>query len=141
MSSHPPVTPKLPFAGLPATPRPTRQVFYPKIKTDVDSAYGSAASSATSEKALWFPQAYIDTRQRHPDSMIFVNATIPLSPPYSAASVEAPQAEFDGLAPRKRNAFARLFSCLGREEKARRRHNSLYTQYEKVGAPLHWTEY
>jgi hypothetical protein len=46
---------------------------------------------------------------------------------------------FEGLAPRRRNGFARLFCCFGREERARRR-VVRETEYEKVGEKCHWTE-
>jgi hypothetical protein len=82
------------------------------------------------------PQSVIDTRHRRRDSMIFVNATIPLSP---ASSINS-ESPFDGLAPRKRSAFARLFCCLGREERNRRR-AMRSMEYEKVGEKCHWTEY
>lgn len=124
--------PKSPFGGLPSSPRPDRQMLYP-INTNLRC--DSATPSSTSEKAS--PEVFVDTRKRNRDSLIFVNATIPLSP---ASSVDSRELPYDGLAPRKRNAFARLFCCLGRQERARRRAmRSL--EYEKVGEKCHWTEY
>lgn len=84
-----------------------------------------------------------DTRVRNADSMIFVNATIPLSPVSTTSdrsALEEREAPFEGLAPRKRNGLARLFCCFGREERARRRAQR-FAEYEEVGTGGHWSEY
>ncbi|KAF2004683.1 hypothetical protein P154DRAFT_36289 [Amniculicola lignicola CBS 123094] len=83
-----------------------------------------------------------ERRIRNQDSLIFVNATIPLSPtaPNHQENTSAP---YDGVAPRKRSGFARLFCCFGREERARRRAVRMEwnnMSYEKVGEDIHWTE-
>ncbi|KAF1832058.1 hypothetical protein BDW02DRAFT_571468 [Decorospora gaudefroyi] len=87
------------------------------------------------------PSPYSSTSEKQyrdsPD--IFASATIPLSP---ASTSWSPRKEnpYAGLEPRKRNAFARLFCCLGREERARRR-VVWATEFETVGDKVHWSEY
>lgn len=71
---------------------------------------------------------------------IFADATIPLSPMSTASSSLSKENPYEGLEPRKRSGLARLFSCLGREERARRRMNRSL-EFEKVGDKCHWTEY
>ncbi|KAF2742094.1 hypothetical protein M011DRAFT_413251 [Sporormia fimetaria CBS 119925] len=130
-----PTQEKSPFPGLPKSPRPNQQAFSPN-----PSLYNGSGSPVTSEKTM--PQAFVDRRRRSPSSLIFVDATIPLSPPCSvtSSSHESLDAPLEGLAPRKRTGFARFFSCLGREERARRR-TQRPSDYVKVGESCHWTEY
>jgi hypothetical protein len=86
------------------------------------------------------PRTLVETQQyRNRDSLIFINATIPLSPS-STASSPSKENPYDGLAPRKRSGLARLFCCFGREERARRR-IVRDTEFEKVGEMGHWSEY
>ncbi|PVI01901.1 hypothetical protein DM02DRAFT_654044 [Periconia macrospinosa] len=126
--------PNSPFGGLPSSPRANRQPLTPINTTGVPY---SDNMSAASEKST-SPSSFIDTRQRNRDSLIFANATIPLSP-QASPSMEYKEQPFEGLAPRPRNGLARLFCCFGREERARRRAmRSL--EYEKVGEKCHWSE-
>ena len=120
--------------GLPPSPRPDRHEL-PRLETDF--RYDMNKHSATSEKSQ---PSFVDSRVRRQDSLIFVNATIPISPT-SSTSLESPHgAPMDGLAPRRRSPLARLFCCFGREERARRR-AARFTDYEKVGEASHWSEY
>jgi hypothetical protein len=128
--------PKSPYAGLPTSPYPTRVQKLSPIDTSFRN--DSACPSSTSEKVS--PSVFIDTRIRRKDSLIFVNATIPLTPVTSSSFNEKDNSPFDGLVPRKRSAFARLFCCLGRQEKARRA-AMRGLEYEKVGEKMHWSEY
>ncbi|KZM18613.1 uncharacterized protein EKO05_0000666 [Ascochyta rabiei] len=98
--------------------------------------------SSSSETLASQPQrATPPTRHhRNQDSLIFINATIPLSPASSTSNDSSSDTLLDGLAPRKRSGFARLFCCFGREERARRRALRA-TQFEKVGEKCHWSEY
>ncbi|KAF2658190.1 hypothetical protein K491DRAFT_577072, partial [Lophiostoma macrostomum CBS 122681] len=124
-----------PYTSLPPSPRPDRHDL-PQLNTNI--RYDSAPPSATSERPQ--RQAFVDRRERRQDSLIFVNATIPLSPT-SSTSLHSPREDpLDGLAPRKRSPIARLFCCFGREERARRK-ATRFTEYEKVGEPCHWSEY
>ncbi|CAI6330496.1 unnamed protein product [Periconia digitata] len=130
--------PNSPFGGLPSSPRAFRQTLDP-INTSLRPATSGNPSPYTdsaSEKQS--PQSFIDNRQRNRDSLIFANATIPLSPNASPI-MEYKEQPFDGLAPRPRNGLARLFCCFGREERARRR-AMRFAEYEKVGEKCHWTE-
>ncbi|KAH7128632.1 hypothetical protein B0J11DRAFT_275403 [Dendryphion nanum] len=135
MSGLTPPTPSNPFVGLPASPRPSSR---PTL-SPLDTSSNMSTRSSTSEKTL--QGSFNDNRERRRDSLIFVNATIPLSPPNYPVYQPQTQAPFDGLAPRKRNAFARLFCCFGREERARRNINMRFTEYEQVGEKNHWSEY
>ncbi|KAH7371343.1 hypothetical protein BKA66DRAFT_424140 [Pyrenochaeta sp. MPI-SDFR-AT-0127] len=136
MSSLPPCSP----TGLPSSPRANRQM---QALSPLDTSFSSDGSrtpspySGASEKPS--PQSLVDTRHRNHDSLIFINATIPLSPASSTSSLQKEE-PYEGLAPRKRSGFARLFSCFGREERARRRVTRA-TEFEKVGESCHWTEY
>lgn len=130
--------PNSPFGGLPTSPRAFRTPLEP-INTSLRPATSvgtSPYSDSVSEKQS--PQSFTDNRQRRRDSMIFVNATIPLSPEASPV-MKYEEQPFDGLAPRPRNGLARLFCCFGREERARRRAQR-FAEYEKVGEKCHWTE-
>ncbi|KAF1952374.1 hypothetical protein CC80DRAFT_179553 [Byssothecium circinans] len=124
--------------SLPSSPRATRQTLAP-LNTSLrptTSPDPSPYADLVSEKS---PQSFVDNRQRSRDSLIFANATIPLSPDMPPPSMEYKEQPFDGLAPRRRNGIARLFCCFGREERARRRANR-FTEFEKVGEKCHWTE-
>ncbi|KAF2801001.1 hypothetical protein K505DRAFT_320105 [Melanomma pulvis-pyrius CBS 109.77] len=139
------------LVGLPANPRAQRQMLYP---LDTSMSMGSAPSQHSQHSSYsslppppYTPtekpsrQVFIDPRVRNADSLIFANATIPLSPTSSTSSDSQSQSQpLNGLAPRKRNGFARLFCCFGREERARRRF-ARDNDYEKVGGDLHWSEY
>ncbi|KAF2998824.1 hypothetical protein E8E13_002246 [Curvularia kusanoi] len=119
--------------GLPKSPRATRPMLSP-LATSFPAQDASTPSSSSETLA--------DTRHhRNADSLIFSNAVIPLSPA-SATSNESSNDTLllEGLAPRKRNGFVRLFCCFGREERARRK-VLRETQYEKVGEKMHWSEY
>ncbi|KAH7084156.1 hypothetical protein FB567DRAFT_76369 [Paraphoma chrysanthemicola] len=124
--------------GLPTSPRANRQMLSP-----LDTSFPSNESrtpisvSPYSDKAS--PQSSIDTRHRNRDSLIFINATIPLSPS-STSSSPSKENPYEGLVPRKRSGLARLFCCFGREERTRRR-IMRETEFEKVGEPSHWSEY
>ncbi|OAL02959.1 hypothetical protein IQ06DRAFT_122295 [Phaeosphaeriaceae sp. SRC1lsM3a] len=124
--------------GLPASPRANRQMLLPidttfsedtRSQTEPPPPYSDAAS----------PQTLVETRHRNRDSLIFINATIPLSPS-STSSSPIKENPYEGLAPRKRSGLARLFCCFGREERARRR-VIRETEFEKVGEAGHWSEY
>ncbi|KAF2279244.1 uncharacterized protein EI97DRAFT_430341 [Westerdykella ornata] len=123
--------PKSPYPSLPASPRANRSQLF-SINTDVCNT----TTPPMSEKTV--PQDLVDRRGRRRDSLVFIDATIPTSP-LSSTSTHEPDAAFDGLVPRRRNGFARLFSCFGREERARRR-TERHTEYVKVGEDRHWTE-
>ncbi|EOA86262.1 hypothetical protein ACJQWK_11815 [Exserohilum turcicum] len=119
-----------PFGGLPASPRANRhmQTLSPlDTSFPLDKPHASSPLSANSEKPA-------------PKRDIFAEATIPLSPVSSTSSSPYKENPFEGLEPRKRSGFARLFCCLGREERARRRMNR-HMEFEKVGEKCHWTEY
>lgn len=124
--------------GLPSTPRATRQELSP-LDTSFRPKPGQYSDLSTSStEKVSSAQSFRDDRQRRRDSLIFANATIPLSPPPSSPSTfkESP---FEGVTPRRRNPFVRLFCCLGREERARRR-AAWADEFEKVGEKRHWTE-
>jgi hypothetical protein len=125
--------------GLPSSPRANRQMLSP-LDTSFSSNESTTPSpySDKSEKAS--PQSLIDTRHRNRDSLIFINATIPLSPTSSTTSSTYKESPYEGLTARKRSGFARFFCCFGREERARRR-IIRETEFEKVGEPGHWSEY
>ncbi|KAL5114079.1 hypothetical protein ACEQ8H_008056 [Pleosporales sp. CAS-2024a] len=125
--------------GLPASPRADGHVLSP-ISTLCPS---NASSTKPSPYADTSPRTIVETQYRRRDSLIFANATIPLSPSSSSSSTSSsPSKEnpYQGLAPRKRSAFARLFCCFGREERARRR-VLRETEIQKVGDMGHWSEY
>jgi hypothetical protein len=129
-------SPNSPY-GLPASPRATRSGLTP-LNTSFRFPPPRSTSSTPSPNEKRSPHSFIDSRPRRRDSLIFVNATIPLSPPPSPPSTfrENP---FEGVTPRRRNPFARLFCCLGREERARRR--AVWAdEFEQVGEKRHWTE-
>jgi hypothetical protein len=113
-----------PYAGLPASPRTTRQALSP-----IDTSFSTHPEQTT---------PYSDKTARSRSSLIFANATIPLSPSSTASSPR--ENPYEGLAPRKRSGLARLFCCFGREERARRR-VVRETEYEKVEVAGHWSEY
>jgi hypothetical protein len=122
--------------GLPSSPKAFRHPL-PALDTNF-RAPSSLYSDTTPEKKS--APSFIDTRQRNRDSLIFANATIPLSPVSSTTeSMDYKEQSFDGLAPRRRNGFARLFCCFGREERARRRATK-EMDYEKPREKCHWTE-
>ncbi|KAF2127658.1 hypothetical protein P153DRAFT_398254 [Dothidotthia symphoricarpi CBS 119687] len=112
----------MPPQGLPSTPRATRPALSP-----LHTTFPSTPA----------PPPY-STQPFKPSDSIFANATIPLSPASSSASSSS-SSPYDGLAPRKRNPIVRLFSCFGREERARRRVERA-EGFEKVGEGGHWTE-
>ncbi|KAH7385334.1 hypothetical protein DE146DRAFT_759580 [Phaeosphaeria sp. MPI-PUGE-AT-0046c] len=125
--------------GLPASPRADRQMLLP-----IDTTFSLDQSRSHTEPPPPYsdasPQTLSSARQhRNRDSLIFINATIPLSPS-STSSSPIKENPYDGLAPRKRSGLARLFCCFGREERARRR-VIRETEFEKVGEAGHWTEY
>lgn len=124
--------------GLPSSPRATRSNLTPINTTlrPTTSPYSDGSASPNEKDSA--NSSFVDTRTRRRESLIFVNATIPLTPasPVSSTYKEEP---FQGLAPRRRNPFLRLFCCLGREERARRR--AVWADdFEKVGEKRHWTE-
>jgi hypothetical protein len=121
-------SPPSPYAGLPASPRATRQALSP-----IDTSFST--HSTLQEQSM---TPYSDKTARSRSSLIFANATIPLSPSSTASSPR--ENPYEGLAPRKRSGLARLFCCFGREERARRR-VVRDTEYEKVGVAGHWSEY
>ncbi|OAL47440.1 hypothetical protein IQ07DRAFT_116230 [Pyrenochaeta sp. DS3sAY3a] len=139
MSSIPPFSP----TGLPSSPRVTRpgNLLSPldtSFQFPANQAQSPSPYSGLSEKQS--PQSLVDTRHRNRDSLIFINATIPLSPASSTSSSTFKEQPYDGLVPRKRSGLARLLCCFGREERARRR-MIRETEFEKVGEACHWTEY
>jgi hypothetical protein len=134
------------LVGLPASPRSPRQMLYP-----IDT--GMSMNSPTGKHSSYTPspygtpreipsrQVFLDPRTRSPESMIFANATVPLSPTTSSnGSSRSEGKALDGLAPRKRNGFVRLFCCFGRDERARRR-IARDNDFQKVGDVHHWSEY
>ncbi|KAF1926908.1 uncharacterized protein M421DRAFT_422150 [Didymella exigua CBS 183.55] len=124
--------------GLPTSPRANRQMLLP-LDTSFP-AQDSTPSSSSDTLASQSQQPTPNTRHRNHDSLIFINATIPLSPASSTSNDSSSDALLDGLTPRKRNGFVRFFCCFGREERARRR-VFRETQFEKVGEKSHWSEY
>jgi len=147
MFGPPPISPY----GLPTTTRANRQMLAYLETTlpasrDQSPTPNSALSSdpSYSEKSAHYsdktsPHPLINTRHRNRDSLIFINATVPLSPTSSSSS-HTRENPYAGLAPKKRNAFGRLFCCFGRQERARRR-VVRDTEFEKIGEVGHWTEY
>ncbi|KAF1976589.1 hypothetical protein BU23DRAFT_565742 [Bimuria novae-zelandiae CBS 107.79] len=128
--------PKSPY-GLPNSPRATRQALSPLDTSfpPTPARYSDSSASANEKESA---HSFTQGRLRRRDSLIFANATIPLSPPLSPPSAYR-ENPFEGVTPRRRNPFARLFCCLGREERARRR--ALWAdEFEKVGEDRHWTE-
>ncbi|KAH6629365.1 hypothetical protein C7974DRAFT_394317 [Boeremia exigua] len=123
-------------AGLPQSPRATRPMLLP---IDTSCSPDSTTPYSSSETLASQSQTPI-TRHRSAESLIFANATIPLSPASSISNESNSDTLLEGLRPRRRNGFARFFCCFGREERARRR-VMMATQYEKVGEKAHWTEY
>ncbi len=140
MPSPSPYSPMV--VGIPSSPRANRQN---QMLAPLDTSYSSRNESHTpspysgaSEKVS--PQSTtLDSRHRNRDSLIFANATIPLSPVSSTDSIKK-EDPYAGLAPRKRSAFARFFTCLGREERARRK-AFMEQEFVKVGESSHWSEY
>ncbi|KAF1354280.1 hypothetical protein EJ07DRAFT_168440 [Lizonia empirigonia] len=128
-----------PTFGLPKSPRANRQMLLP-LDTALSAQTPSTPSSSSETLASESQQPTPNTRHRNHDSLIFINATIPLSPASSTSNDSTSDAQLDGLVPRKRSGFARLFCCFGREERARRRVLRA-TQFEKVGEKSHWSEY
>ncbi|EAT87044.2 hypothetical protein HBI56_139840 [Parastagonospora nodorum] len=123
--------------GLPTSPRANRVMLSP-ITTSFPSNASSTTPSPYSDGSS--PRTLVETQQyRNRDSLIFINATIPLSPSSTSSSPHK-ENPYDGLVPRKRNGLARLFCCFGREERARRR-VVRETEFEKVGEMGHWSEY
>ncbi|KAF2472970.1 uncharacterized protein BDR25DRAFT_341738 [Lindgomyces ingoldianus] len=143
MSSY---SPRSPF-GLPQSPRPNGMLspgMLSPINTTLSSPssprYDSGATSPTnqalSEKG---PQPiFIDTRQRRRESMIFVNATIPLSPRSSIALGDRSDTQSLREPPRKRRGIARLFCCFSSEARERRKRQR-YMDFERM-EDVHWTE-
>ncbi|KAF2623247.1 hypothetical protein BU25DRAFT_180410 [Macroventuria anomochaeta] len=125
--------------GLPQSPRANRQMLLP-LDTSFSTQEPSTPSSSSETLSSQSQQPTPNIRHRNRDSFIFINATIPLSPASSTSNDSASDAFLQGLAPRKRDGFARLFCCFGREERARRRELRA-TQFEKVGEKSHWSEY
>lgn len=135
------------LVGLPSSPRSQRENLSPLDTTmsnhnspSTHSAYSDLTSSPYSFHEKSSRKAFMDPRVRNHDSLIFANATIPLSPTSSTSSSEPLDRPMNGLAPRKRNGFARLFCCFGRDERARRRF-ARENDFEKVGNDRHWSEY
>ncbi|KAJ4289084.1 hypothetical protein N0V90_011426 [Kalmusia sp. IMI 367209] len=132
-----PTFPHSPY-GLPSSPRASRPGLSPldtSFRPMTSAGYSDASASPNEKHSA---HSFTDNRQRRRDSLIFVNATIPLSPPASPPSAYKEE-PLSGLTPRRRNPFARLFCCLGREERARRR-AAWADEYEKVGEKRHWSE-
>ncbi|RMZ70103.1 hypothetical protein GMOD_00000157 [Pyrenophora seminiperda CCB06] len=129
MSSYPPLSP----SGLPSSPRVNRQM---QMLSPIETSY----SDTTPRNSSSSPNPTTSEKPKARD--IFAEATIPLSPATSASSSGSYNKEdpYAGLAPRKRSGFARLFCCLGREERARRRADR-HLEFVKVGEEVHWTEY
>ncbi|KAF2870455.1 hypothetical protein BDV95DRAFT_496191 [Massariosphaeria phaeospora] len=132
--------------GLPLSPSPrVNHAHLTRLDTNTSSTSSPASSRTTSpysasDNEKGSPAVFIDTRQRRRSSLIFANATIPLSPASSISREYAAEKEgFEGLAPRKRSGLARLFCCFGREERARRR-AMRFADFEQVGEDCHWTE-
>ncbi|KAG9198608.1 hypothetical protein G6514_009784 [Epicoccum nigrum] len=135
--------------GLPQSPRATRPTLspldttFPLPDTSRPSSSSSTPSSSSETLASQSTQSTTPpyTRgHRNADSLIFINATIPLSPASSTSNDSSHDGLLDGLAPRKRSGLVRLFCCFGREERARRK-VLRETQFEKVGEKCHWSEY
>ncbi|EMD62266.1 hypothetical protein COCSADRAFT_161876 [Bipolaris sorokiniana ND90Pr] len=126
MSSYPQLSP----SGLPSSPRANRQM---ELLSPLDTSFPSSVSQTSS------PYSSTSEKQTLKSVDIFADATIPLSP-ISTTSSMSKENPYAGLEPRKRSGLARLFSCLGREERARRRMNRSL-EFEKVGDKCHWTEY
>ena len=128
-----------PTYGSAQSSRQNRQILLP-----LDTSFSKRETSnpfSSSETLENEPQQQTpNTRHRNHDSLIFINATIPLSPVSSISNDSTSDALLEGLVPRKRNGFARLFCCFSREERARRRVLRA-TQFEKVGEKSHWSEY
>ncbi|KNG46786.1 hypothetical protein DDE82_006054 [Stemphylium lycopersici] len=127
MSSYPPLSPN----GLPSSPRANRQM---QMLSPLDTSFPSTAPHTSS------PYSSGSEKQPSKPVDIFADATIPLSPASSTSSSTIKENPYEGLEPRKRSGLARLFCCLGREERARRRVNRSL-EFEKVGEACHWTEY
>ncbi|KAF1913080.1 hypothetical protein BDU57DRAFT_559230 [Ampelomyces quisqualis] len=127
-------SPISPYA-LPTSPRANRPILSP-INTAFLSNQSRTSSPCSDNSS---PQTLVETRHRNHDSLIFINATVPLSPS-SISSSPPKENPYEGLRPRKRSGLARLFCCFGREERARRR-IVRETEFEKVGEAGHWTEY
>ncbi|KAF2262192.1 hypothetical protein CC78DRAFT_325365 [Lojkania enalia] len=134
-----PATPRpmqSPF-GLPATPRPVRMA-YPLDTSFHGRRVDSATHSPTITPDVVISEkngVLIDGRRHGRETMIFAQATIPLSPATTAPSCE-PEPFYDPV--QKRSVFARLFCCFGREERIRRR-KARDLEFEKP-ENLHWTE-
>ncbi|KAH6868703.1 hypothetical protein J4E91_005852 [Alternaria rosae] len=124
--SYPPLSP----SGLPSSPRANRQM---QMLSPLDTSF-SANSSQTNS-----PYSSTSEKDSRKPRDIFADATIPLSPASTTAS-HSKENPYEGLEPRKRSGLARLFCCLGREERARRRVNRSL-EFEKVGEQCHWSEY
>ncbi|KAF2713117.1 hypothetical protein K504DRAFT_461698 [Pleomassaria siparia CBS 279.74] len=142
------------LVGLPSNPRAQRQMLHPLDTnqamgnpTSTHNSYSTLDQNSTTNSSQPYTShekptraVFIDPRVRNADSAIFANATIPLSPTTSSTDGSEDEDGLDGLAPRRRNALARLFCCFGRDERARRRFARDH-HYEKVGGDLHWSEY
>ena len=117
-------------SGLPSSPRANRQM---QMLSPLDTSFPSDSSQT--------PSPYSSTSEKQSEKArdIFADATIPLSPASSTSSTRKAN-PYEGLEPRKRSGLARLFCCLGREERARRRMNRSL-EFEKVGEDCHWSEY
>lgn len=140
--------------GLPRSPRANHHTLLPldisvssqdstsstSFDSTPSSSQDSTPSSSSETLASQSRQPRSATRHRNRDSLIFINATIPLSPASSTSNESSSEALLDGLGPRRRNGFVRFFCCFGREERARRR-VVRETQFEKVGEKSHWSEY
>ncbi|KAF2122356.1 hypothetical protein BDV96DRAFT_594244 [Lophiotrema nucula] len=154
MSSYPPNSPY----GLPRSPRP-QQMLYPidtsvgrRDSNNTNKRYDSGNSSpytsndSTPETCISEKNGMlIDNRQHSRETAIFANATIPLSPASSSSASnhgsDNDEVYFgEGVRPRKRNPFARLFCCFGKEERARRKADRWVVEYERP-EDCHWTEY
>ena len=162
LMSHPP-TP-----GLPKSPRHYRPSLSP-IDTSVSSSGSPSPSSSqfdsgySSTSSIASPQKYEDTlpplplfsnqqrmrlRPRNPDSMMFVNATIPLSPmeDRSERYVEDPLLgqpikQTSTTQKKPKSSFGRLMhKCFrGGAEKRRQRDLQRYGEVERIETG-HWTD-
>ncbi|KAJ4987071.1 hypothetical protein SVAN01_07487 [Stagonosporopsis vannaccii] len=119
-------------SGLPHSPRQTLTLHTTFPSQSTASGNNTPSSSTTT--------LYTPRRQRSVSSLIFANATIPLSPASSFSNDSTADALLEGLRPRKRSGLVRFFCCFGREERARRR-VLRETGFEKVGLDGHWSEY
>ncbi|ORY18540.1 hypothetical protein BCR34DRAFT_473319 [Clohesyomyces aquaticus] len=124
--------------GLPKSPRPNNMLFPINTSPSAPSSprFDSGATSPASQ-ASEKPQLFIDTRARRRESMIFVNATIPLSPVSSLTGTRGDRSNTHIPGSRKRSGIAKWFSCFGSEAREKRKRQ--YGDFERM-EDVHWTE-